>query len=80
MMNAKEMNAQEKKRAVKSILKGYRRISRSMEMDLESLGIQVVRTKKHVKLYSNGKLYAAPSSCSDWRSGANLASVICRDM
>ena len=74
------MSAEEKKKAIKGILKGYRRMTKAMEMELEALGIRVVRSKKHIKLYSNGKLYAAPSSSSDWRAGANLASVICREL
>lgn len=75
-----EMTIQERKQAIKALFKGYRRMSHSMEMELEALGIRVERTKNHVKLYSNGRLYTAPSSASDWRSGANLASVICREM
>lgn len=75
-----DMSIQERKQAIKALLKGYRRMSRSMEKELESLGIQVERTKNHVKLYCDGRLYTAPSSASDWRSGANLASIICREM
>ena len=75
-----DMTIQERKQAIKALFKGYRRMSRSMEKELESLGIQVERTKNHVKLYCDGRLYTAPSSASDWRSGANLASIICREM
>lgn len=75
-----EMTAQERKQTIKTLFKGYRKMSRSMEKDLEALGIHVERTKKHVKLYCDGKLYTISSSASDWRSGANLASVICREM
>ena len=56
-------------------------MTRSIEKDLASIGIQVKRTKKHVKLHYKGKLlYTAPSSASDRRAGANLASVICREL
>ena len=75
-----EMTTQERKQAIKALFKGYRKMSRSMERELEALGIHVERSKHHVKLYNNGKLYTAPSSASDWRSGANLASIICREM
>ena len=51
-----------------------------IEKEFKALGIQVQHTKNHIKLYYNGKLYIAPSSASDWRSGANLASKICRDI
>lgn len=75
-----EMTTQERKKVIKALFKGYRKMSHSMEKELEALGIRVERSKNHVKLYNNGKLYTAPSSASDWRSGANLASVICREM
>lgn len=71
---------QERKKAIKTLFKGYRRMTRSMEIELDQLGIRVERTKNHVKLYFCGKLYTAPSSASDWRTGANLASIICREM
>lgn len=45
-----DMSIQERKQAIKALFKGYRRMSRSMEKELESLGIQVERTKNHVKL------------------------------
>lgn len=75
-----EMTTQERKQAIKTLFKGYRRMSRSMEKDLEALGIRVERTKNHVKLYCDSRLYTAPSFASDWRSGTNLASIICREM
>lgn len=79
-MTTCEMSIQERKQAIKAIFKGYRKMSHSMEEELEQLGIRVERTKNHIKLYCDGKLYTAPSSASDWRSGTNLASVICREM
>ena len=39
-----EMTTQERKQAIKTLFKGYRRMSRSMEKDLEALGIRVERT------------------------------------
>ncbi len=79
-MTTCEMPIQEKKKAIKAALKGCRKMSHSTEAQLEALGIHVENSKKHVKLYCNGKFYTMPSTASDWRAGANLASVICREL
>lgn len=55
-------------------------MSRSMEIEFEQLGINVERTKNHIKLHIGGKVFIAPSTASDLRSGLNLASVICREI
>ena len=74
------MTEQEKKQYIKKLFKGYRSMSRSMERELEMLGMRVQRTKNHIKLYYNGKLFICSASATDFRSGRNLASDICRSM
>lgn len=75
-----ELTSQEKKKYIKQLLKGYRRMTKDLEKSLESIGFQVERTKNHVKLFYNGKLFSCPSSASDSRAGMNLATVICREL
>lgn len=74
------MTVESRKQAIKKLLKGYRRITQSMEGELRELGIRVERTKNHVKLYCDGRMYTTSATASDWRTGANLASLICRDL
>ena len=74
------MTVERRKQAIKTLLKGYRRMSLGMERELAELGIRVERTKNHVKLYCDGRMYTAAATASDWRTGANLASLICRDL
>lgn len=79
-MSAQKMTTREQKEKIKGLFKGYRRMSAAMERELEALGFCVVRTRKHIRIYCNGKRITAPTSASDWRSGPNLASVICREL
>ena len=45
-----EMTTQERKQAIKALFKGYRRMSRSMEKDLEALGIIVTADYTQLRL------------------------------
>lgn len=74
------MSAEEQKRAIKRIFRGYRGMTNSIEKELNDVGVEVQRTKKHVKMYCDGKMYITATSASDHRAGANIASVICRDI
>ncbi|MGN9154663.1 hypothetical protein ACTM9K_13600 [Bariatricus sp. HCP3S3_E12] len=75
-----ELTSQEKKKYIKQLLKGYRKMTKDIEVSLEAIGFQVEHTKNHVKLFYNGKLFSCPSTASDFRSGMNLATVICREI
>ena len=55
-------------------------MTRTLEKELKSMGIHVEHSHKHLKLYGFGKMYIAPVSASDFRSGRNLASLICREL
>lgn len=72
------MSIQEKKKAIKTMFRGYRKMSASMEVQLIELGFKVEKTKRHIKLYYNSQLFIVPSTASDSRSGMNTASIICR--
>ena len=74
------MTADEKRKIVKQLFKGYKKMTRDLEHSLEEMGIQVEHTKKHIKLFYNGKLFTCPSSASDYRSGMNLATIICHEI
>lgn len=71
------MSAEEKRKTVKKLFRGYKKMTRELERSLNEIGIQVEYTKKHIKLYYNGKLFTCATSASDHRAGLNLASVIC---
>ena len=72
------LSIQEKMNEIKKIFKGYKKMNRDMEKKLEDLGFEVEHTKKHIKIFYEGKLFTCPSTASDFRSGMNLATVICR--
>ena len=73
-----EMTAKEKKRYLKNLFRGYRGMTRELEQSLLELGVRVERTRKHIKLYYNDKLFTCPSSPSDARAGLNFATNLCR--
>ena len=75
-----QLSSQEKKKYIKQLFRGYRKMTKDMEMILTSIGIRVEYSKKHIKLFYNGKVFLCPSSASDFRSGMNLASIICREI
>lgn len=74
------MTANEKRKIVKQLFRGYKKMTRDLEHSLEEIGIQVEYTKKHIKLFYKGKLFTCPSSASDYRSGMNLAAIICHEI
>lgn len=74
------MSAEEKKRYVKQLFKGYKKMTHNLQQCLEEIGIRVEHGKKHIKLFYNDKLFICSCSGSDYRSGMNLASAICREI
>lgn len=72
------MSVQEKRKTIKSLFRGYRKMSSAMEIELIAMGFRVEKTKRHIKLYYNTQLFIVPSTASDSRSGMNTASIICR--
>lgn len=75
-MNA-QMSTQQKKQYIKKLFKTYHGMDMKLRRSLEMLGIRVEISKKHIKLYYEDKLFICPRSPSDFRSGRNLATVIC---
>ena len=51
-------------------------MNRRMQRELSSLGIEVVKRRKHWILKVDEKVFSCPSSGSDWRGGLNLAHEI----
>lgn len=74
------MTVDEKRKIVKRLFKGYKKMTHDLEHSLREMGIQVEYSKKHIKLFYNGKLLICPSSASDSRSGINLATIICHEI
>lgn len=74
------MTVDEKKVYVKNLLKNYKKMNKKLERNLESIGIRVETSKKHLKIYCGNKLFICSSSVSDYRSGRNLASMICQEL
>lgn len=72
------LSIQEKKKHIKKLFKGYKKMNRDIEVKLEALGFEIEYTKKHIKLCYDGKIFICPSTASDFRSGMNLATIICR--
>ena len=74
----RKMTAKEKKRYIRSLFRGYRAMTQELEQSLSELGVRVEHTRKHIKLYYNGRLFTCPSSPSDARAGLNFAANLCR--
>jgi len=74
------MSAEEKKKYIKQLFKGYKKMTHNLQQRLEEIGIRVEYGKKHIKLFYNDKLFICSCSGSDYRSGMNLASAICREI
>lgn len=74
------MSDKEKKRQLEHLFKGYRTMNRRMQRELNNLGIEVVKRRKHWMLKINEKVFACPSSGSDWRGGLNLAHEIMHNL
>ncbi len=66
----------DKKKQIEYLFKGYRTMNGRMQRELNSLGIEVIKRKKHWILKVNEKVFSCPSSSSDWRGGLNLAHEI----
>ena len=73
-----KMSVEEKKKYVRQLFKGYKKMTHSLQKELKAIGIRVEYGKKHIKLFYNDKLFICSCSGSDYRSGMNLASAICR--
>lgn len=70
------MSEREKKRQLEHLFKGYRTMNRRMQRELNNLGIEVTKRRKHWILKINEKVFSCPSSSSDWRGGMNIAHEI----
>lgn len=77
-MSTCSLSIQGKKKHIKQLFRGYKKMNRDLELKLEALGFKVEHTKKHIKLFYDDQLFICPSSASDFRSGMNLATIICR--
>lgn len=66
----------DKKKQIEHLFKGYRTMNRRMQRELSSLGIDVVKRRKHWILKVDEKVFSCSSSGSDWRGGLNLAHEI----
>lgn len=68
------------KHDLQTLLRCYRKIDSRTEHALNKMGFQVERQKTHVILsyWVNGRrlTFTAAKTCSDYRAGRNLASVI----
>jgi len=72
-----------RKNTIKSILKGYTRLTNDLEKDLEEFGFEISQAGKHYKLtYNSDSRYfvTMAKSCSDVKAGNNLASEIAKSM
>lgn len=72
--------SKEEKNILKNTLRNYTGMNRRIKKNLETIGITVIRNKSHYHLLYQGKLYVLSKSPSDYRSGLNLVSIMCRDM
>ena len=75
-----KLTIQEKKKSIKKLFKGYKKMNRDFEQRLEDFGFKIEYTKKHIKLFYENKLFICPSTASDFRSGMNLATIICQEI
>lgn len=73
----------ERKRKIKTILKGYKNVSGSMRQALQDLGFEIIEDGKHYKLiyYGDGRyMTTLAKTPSDGRGTSNEISQICKDM
>ena len=71
------LNSEEKQR-IKQLFRNYKKMNRRLTRELESMGFQVKRESRHVKLYYNNLVFVCPSSGSDHRGGRNFSAIICK--
>ena len=64
---------------LKSIFRGYKRLTKKINHELSALGIKVVVGKTHIKIYymNNASKYVTVSkTSSDWRTGLNVCTQL----
>lgn len=68
------------KKAIKQLLKNYKKLDKRLIRQLESFGLRIERSKKHFKVYYKDQLFILSCTPSDYREGKNIAAMICRAM
>ena len=79
-MASTDLTLEQKQECIKSLLKGYRKMTKSIIQELNDLGFEVEHGKKHVKITYQGKPFFFPSTASDIRTGINMSHILCRGM
>ncbi len=78
------MDTKEKRMKLKSIFKGYKRMTPKIERGLKQMGINVVRQRKHVILnIPNGNesgVMVLSTTGGDDRTGLNIVSTIMNEL
>lgn len=72
-------NAENSRKELKVIFKGYKHLTKKINKQLANLGFTVEIGKTHIKIYYNGnsKHYVTISkTASDWRTGLNICTQL----
>ena len=70
------------RQSLRILFRGYRKLTPGMESQLQRLGFEVLRRKRHIVLqyWHGGKpfSFSISSTCSDRRAGLNIVAKIMR--